>query len=170
MVFFLVHAADAFSLCCCSHAASSFICCACCGAASGISNCVVLLLVDGAGRCVAGIEDVAANGRPYPERLAAAVVSHENFISALSQRGVEPQEAEALLNDLMQQPGGIDNSSNRGVCYFQWAHRVTPATAGHEGPLRCLSKVRPSLSTLLSFSLAVSSSLCLSLACCYVSI
>ncbi|KAL8440273.1 hypothetical protein Efla_004969 [Eimeria flavescens] len=100
---------------------------------------------------IAGIEQEAATGRPCPQRLAAAAVSKQQFVSALTRLRAEPGEAEALFEHLLQQPGGdpssSSSSSDGNVSYFQWSHAVTPATAGHEGPMRCLSRVLPVLNT-----------------------
>ncbi|OEH78036.1 proline dehydrogenase [Cyclospora cayetanensis] len=94
---------------------------------------------------LAGIEGVGANGRPCPRRLGEAVVSEQQFVSTLCKRGVQEAEAVALFRDLKEQPGA-DEGGKGGVTYFQWSHRITPGTAGHEGSLRCLSKVLPVLS------------------------
>ncbi|KAL8428696.1 hypothetical protein ACSSS7_007040 [Eimeria intestinalis] len=101
---------------------------------------------------VAGLEPQAVTGRPSPEGLAAAAVSRQQFVSALARLHVDLNHADALFEHLVQQPGGesssdSNNSSARKakVSYFQWTHRVTPETAGHVGPMRCLSKVLPVL-------------------------
>ncbi|KAL8445654.1 hypothetical protein Emag_005064 [Eimeria magna] len=105
-----------------------------------------------AAELASGIEPQAMTGRPCPDRLAAAVVSRQQFVSALARLHVDPNHADALFEHLLQQPGG-DRSSNSSkssssegkLSYFQWSHRVTPETAGHVGPMRCLSKVLPVL-------------------------
>ncbi|KAL8446736.1 hypothetical protein Emed_004786 [Eimeria media] len=101
---------------------------------------------------LAGIEPQALTGLPCPDRLASAAVSRQHFVSALARLHVDANQADALFEHLMQQPGGdtssdsIKRSSGEGkLSYFQWSHRVTPENAGHVGPMRCLSKVLPVL-------------------------
>lgn len=92
----------------------------------------------------AGIESLATNGRPCPKRLASSIVSRKDFVSVMSRHGVNEAEAETLFEDLKEQPGrdsdSSTNSSKEGFDYFQWTHRVSLDSAGHEGPLKCLSK------------------------------